>query len=196
MITIRGSSLQAGALFAAMLAAGLGLAGREAAAQPRGQAGQAVRDVVERTAASGRWTAASTMERILRVSEELGLSEEQTEQLNAMRAEAVERQAASAAEWMKLASETRAGLRDRSGLREIVRERREEAAALRQEQRQRIEAVLTDEQQQRFRRMRVRTALRQREAARETRRGWRGGRDGRGWEFDRRPSRWGGRRGR
>lgn len=196
MITTRGSSLQAGALFGAMLAAGLGLAGREASAQPRGQAGQAVRNsVVEQMAASARSTAASTVERILRTSEELGLSEEQTERLNAMRAEAVERQATRAAEWMKMLSETRAGLRERSELREVVRERAEEAADLRREQRRAIAEVLTDEQMQRFRRMRVREALRQREGARETRRDWRGGRDGRGWENGGRSGQRGGRRG-
>lgn len=197
MITTRGSSLQAGALLGAMLAAGLGLAGREAAAQPRGQAGQAVRgSVVEQMAASARSTAASAVERILRMSEELGLSAEQTERLNAMRVEAVERRAARAAEWMKLTSETRAGLRERSELREVVRERAEEAASLRREQRQQLEAVLTDEQQQRLRRMRVRAALRMREGARETWRGWRGGRDGRGWGHGRRPGQRDGRRGR
>ena len=197
MITMRGGSLQAGVLFGAMLAAGLGLAGGEAAAQSRGQAGQAVRDgVAERTTGSGRWTTASAVERILRTSEELGLSAEQTERLNALRAEAVERRAAKAAEWMKMISEARAGLRERSELREVVREHGEEAATLRREQRQQIEAVLTDEQMQRLRRMRVRAAVRQREEARETWRGWRGARDGRGWGRDRRPSRRGGWRGR
>ena len=197
MTTMLGRSLQAGALFGAMLAAGLGLAGQEAAAQSRGQAGQAVRDaVVEQMAASARGTAASAVERILRMGEELGLSAEQTERLNAMRAEAVERQAARAAEWMKMTSETRAGLRERSELREVVRERVEEAASLRQEQRRQIEAVLTDEQMQRLRRMRVRAAMRQREEARETWRDRRGGRDGRGWGDRRRPGQRGGWRGR
>lgn len=88
------------------------------------------------------------VERVLRLREQLELSEAQIEELDAIRREGVQRQAAQQAERAELESRLRAGQIERVELRDPTEARREsrieEAAA----QTERVDVVLTDAQRE------------------------------------------------
>ena len=117
-----------------------------------------------------------SVERVIRLADELELTAEQREQLEAIRVELLETHTSRAVRQMELLSEIRAGIREpeamRGGARELAGQARETLSGMRD----RYDAILTEEQRDEFRQLNRRTA-------------WRGNRDlrnGRGSErFDR-----------
>ena len=136
-------------------------------------------------------TGTTAVEMSLRLAERLELTQEQRDQLEAVRVGMLEDRAEHSAKMMNLASEVRAGIRERNAVREEVAAIREEAATGRAALREQLDGILTDEQKDELRRLARRAAWRQ-SAVRgrsgvDRRRGGRGrpgmdrGRGGRGW---------------
>ncbi len=86
------------------------------------------------------------VEMIMRLRQRLGLSEEQIQQLDEIRQEAVQRRTARQAEMEELRSSVRAGQMEAAELRELVQQRQEAAEGIRAAERERVEAVLTEDQ--------------------------------------------------
>lgn len=134
----------------------------------------------------GRASAVELVELVMRARERLELTEEQVARLETIRAEAVDRRAASRAAAEDLRSRIAAGQIDRGGgleaLRERLERRLEDLRAL--ESRESIEDILTEEQMEMVR-SRMRAPRREgllRSRARGGDRGWRAqGHGGGGW---------------
>ena len=130
-----------------------------------------------------RGTPGNGVERALRLGEEIGLSQEQRDQLEAMRVEILDERTRSMARLMELRSEVEAGMREPESIRQETQALRESGQASRGQLRERMESILTDEQREQLRDMR-RPAAGGRQGFRGHRRGSRGARIGPG--FDRR----------
>ena len=156
-----------------------------------------------RGAAAPAMTGMNPVELSLRLAERLELTQEQRDQLEAVRVAMLEARAAHSSKLMNLQSEIRAGIRERSSVREEFSAIREEAVASREALRDRYDPILTDEQKRELRQATRRAAWRQ-GAVRDRSGGdrWRGTRGRPGvdrWRGQRgRPGldRWRGRRGR
>ena len=135
----------AGTTFAA--AALLAVAVPDLSAQRRGSARTAV--------------GTNPVELSLRLAERLELTQEQRDQLEAVRVGMLEQRAAHSAKLMSLQSEVRAGIRERGSIREALAPIREEAEAGRKALRDQYGGILTDEQKQELRQMTRRAAWRQ-----------------------------------
>lgn len=86
------------------------------------------------------------VEVIMRLRERLELSEDQIQQLDQIRQEAVQRRNAHQAEMDELRSRVRAGQMEATELRSMARQRQEAAQAIREAERERVEAILTEDQ--------------------------------------------------
>lgn len=120
----------------------------------------------------------SAVEMSLRLAERLELTQEQRDRLESVRVGMLEQRAEHSAKMMNLSSEVRAGIRERSAIREELAAFREEAVAGRTALREQYDGILTDEQKDELRRVTRRAVWRQ-----ESMRGrpgvdrWRGTRD-------------------
>ena len=135
----------AGATFAA--AAVMAVAVPDLSAQRRGSARTAI--------------GTNPVELSLRLAERLELTQEQRDQLEAVRVGMLEQRAQHSAKLMSLQSEVRAGIRERGSIREEFVAIREEAEAGRKALGEQYDGILTDEQKQELRQMTRRTAWRQ-----------------------------------
>ena len=88
------------------------------------------------------------IEMILRQREQLELSQSQVEQLDKIRAEAVQRRTAHQAQMAELRSKVLAGEMKPEELRAVAEARRTAAVEVQKQQRERIEGVLNDAQKQ------------------------------------------------
>lgn len=117
-----------------------------------------------------------SVERVIRLADELELTAEQREQLEAIRVELLGAHTTRAVRRMELLSEIRAGIREPEAMRGDARELAGQARETLSGMRDRYDAILTEEQREELRQLNRRTA-------------WRGNRDlrnGRGSErFDR-----------
>lgn len=86
------------------------------------------------------------VEVIMRLRERLELSENQIQQLDQIRQEAVQRRNAHQGEMEELRSRVRAGQMEAAEVRELARQRQEAAQAIREAERERVEAILTEDQ--------------------------------------------------
>ena len=114
-----------------------------------------------RGAAAPAVTGMSPVELSLRLAERLELTQEQRDQLEAVRVAMLEARAAHSSKLMSLRSETRAGIRERNSVREEFSAIREEAEASRDALRDRYDRILTAEQKRELRQMTRRAAWRQ-----------------------------------
>ena len=101
------------------------------------------------------------VEQSLRLAERLELTQEQRDQLEAVRVGMLEQRAAHSAKLMSLQSEIRAGIRERGSIREEFVGIREAAEASRKTLTEQYGGILTDEQKTQLRQMTRRTAWRQ-----------------------------------
>lgn len=123
------------------------------------------------------------IERILRLREDLSLTDAQVEQLEAIRRESVGRRTSHRAEVEELASRLRAGQVEEEAFRERVRALRESTAEEREAERERVDAILDETQRDRLEELNVRARGRMGAAGRggyapgmgPGARGWRGG---------------------
>lgn len=138
------------------------------------------------------------VEAIMRLREQLGLSEEQIQQLDQIRQEAVQRRTAHQAEMQELRSRVMAGQMEATELRERVQQRQEAAQTMQEAQRERVEAVLTEDQKAELENLRAQArAFRRGRLSGVRGRGFRGPRGRMGWGgqgmrgWAPRPNRWG-----
>ena len=108
------------------------------------------RDSAPRIATTGALT---VVERALRHSDRLELTQSQREQLEAIRTGMVDQRAKHSARIMRLTSEMRAGLSEPGAVREAVAAMREKAGASRRELRGKYDEIFTDEQKLLLRRL-------------------------------------------
>lgn len=106
-------------------------------------------------------TGAAVVEMSLRLAERLELTQEQRDRLEAVRVGILAERAERSAKMMNLASELRAGIRERSAVREELAAIGEEAAARREALREQVGGILTDEQEEELRRVTRRAVWRQ-----------------------------------
>ncbi len=106
-------------------------------------------------------TGTTAVEMSLRFAERLELTQEQRDQLEAVRVGMLEERAEHSAKMMNLASGVRAGIRERSAIREELAAIREQAAASREALREQYDGILTDEQEDELRRVTRRAVWRQ-----------------------------------
>lgn len=90
------------------------------------------------------------VEMILRERTQLELTDDQVEQLQALREETVQRRTAHRAQMEELRSQVRAGDITMEQLRDVAEARRTAAAEVRRQQRERIDEILTDAQEQKL----------------------------------------------
>ncbi|HSM62156.1 MAG TPA: Spy/CpxP family protein refolding chaperone [Longimicrobiales bacterium] len=95
------------------------------------------------------------IEGIMGMRERLELTDQQVEQLDALRQEAVQRRTAHRAQMEELRSQVRAGQLDRDAVREQMEARREASEAMRTQQQERIDAILNDAQRQQLEQVRA-----------------------------------------
>jgi len=93
-------------------------------------------------------TSAQSVEQILRSREELELTEQQVQQLDAIRREMVQERTREQAEMAELRSQLAAGLIRQSQMMAAREERMDGAQARAEQRRARIEGVLTEEQRE------------------------------------------------
>ena len=148
MITAR-SNIRITTVAALTLAATTALAAQALEGQRRGNAG-----IGARTAAG------SAVEQVMRGADALELTEQQQDQLEALRVEVLEERTAQSTTLMTLASEVRAGIREPASMREELATLREAGAATRGNLRDRLGEILTDDQQQELRQLTRRAAWR------------------------------------
>ncbi len=103
-----------------------------------------------------------TVERVIRLADELELTEAQREQLESIRVELLEARAGRTVRQMELLSEIQAGIREPEAMRAQARELAGQARESLGEMRDRYEEILTQEQRQELRRLNRRTAWRDR----------------------------------
>lgn len=130
------------------VAAAMAITVPELSAQRRGSAARAV-------------TGTTAVEVSLRLAERLELSQEQRDQLEAVRVGMLEQRAGYSARLMNLRSEVRAGIRERSSVREELQAVREEGVAGRKALREQFDGILTDDQKEELRQVARRAAWRQ-----------------------------------
>ena len=139
--------------------------------------------------------AAASVERAIRLADELELTSDQRARLEAMRVELLEQRTEQAAALLALRSEIAAGVREPEAMRQALAERRTGLSDARESLRNRFGEILTDDQRTELQRLDRRATARLRGPANRGRidrqRGPRGGR-----QFDRgrRPARGGGSR--
>lgn len=131
------------------LAATTALAAQALEGQRRGSAGVRARSA-----------AGSAVEQVMRRADALELTQQQQDQLEALRVEVLEGRTARSATLMTLASEVRAGIREPASMREELATLREAGAATRGNLRDRLGEILTDDQQQELRQLARRAAWR------------------------------------
>jgi hypothetical protein len=118
-----------------------------------GAAGVAAQPEAE---APRRMRAPAGVEALMRMREELALTEEQIASLDVIRREAVERRTATRAEMAEMRSQLDAGQIRRSELMAFMEERQDAMTGVAEQQRERVDAILTDEQRQTVQEMRGR----------------------------------------
>lgn len=148
MITAR-SNIRIATVAAFTLAATTATAAQALASQQRGNAGIGTRGA-----------AGSPVEQVMRRADALELTEQQQDQLEALRVEVLEERTAHSAKLMTLASEVRAGIREPASMREELATLREAGAATRGNLRDRLGEILTDDQQGELRQLTRRAAWR------------------------------------
>ena len=128
----------------------------------------------------GTARSAATVERAIRLADELELGTDQKAQLEAIRTELLEQRTAQTAALLALRSEVAAGMREPEAVRAEMAERWTSARAARESLQDRLGEILTDEQQAELQRMNRRAMWRLRgmrdRSQIEGRRGARGGR--------------------
>lgn len=102
------------------------------------------------------------VERVIRLADELELTEAQREQLESIRVELLEARASETVRRMELLSEIQAGIREPEAMRAHARELAGQARESLREMRGRYEEILTEEQREELRRLNRRNALRDR----------------------------------
>ena len=108
-----------------------------------------------------------SVERVIRLADELELTAAQREQLESIRVELLETRTGRAVQQMEMLSKIQAGIREPEAIRAAAREFAEQARENLGGMRDRYEAILTEEQREELRQLNRRTA-------------WRGDRDARG----------------
>ena len=111
-------------------------------------------------------TGATAVETALRLADRLELTQEQRDQLEAIRVELLEQRAAQSTRLMTLSSEVRAGISERGAIREELAALREQGEESRTAQRARYAEIFTDEQTQQLQRLNRMSAWRQQGARR------------------------------
>lgn len=101
-----------------------------------------------------------TVERVIRLADELELTEAQREQLESIRVELLEARTGQTVQRMELLSEIQAGIREPEAMRAHARELAGQARGSLREMRGRYEEILTEEQREELRRLNRRNALR------------------------------------
>jgi len=115
------------------------------------------------------------VEAIMRLREQLELNDNQIQELDQIRQEAVQRRTAHQAEMEELRSQARSGQMEREALRGAVQARQEVAEAIREQQQERVEAILSDTQKAELEGMRGRARAFERGRRSGMRRGGSGG---------------------
>ena len=110
-----------------------------------------------------------TVERVIRLADELELTAAQREELESVRVELLEARTGRAVSGMKMLSEIRAGIREPEAIRTAAGEAAREAREMLSGVRERLSGILTEDQREELRRLNRQVALRER-----------GARDGRG----------------
>lgn len=141
MITAR-SNIRITTVAALTLAATTALAAQALEGQRRGNAGIGARTAM-----------GSAVEEIMRRADALELTEQQQDQLEALRVEVLEERTAQSARLMTLASEVRAGIREPASMREELATLREAGTATRGNLRDRLGEILTDDQREELRQL-------------------------------------------
>ena len=118
------------------------------------------------------------VEAIMRLREQLELTDNQIQELDQIRQEAVQRRTAHQAEMEELRSQARAGQLEREALRQAVEARQEVAQAIREQQQERIETILSETQRAELEGMRGRARAFERGRRVGMRRGGSGSRGG------------------
>ena len=103
--------------------------------------------------------AAQNIESIMRAQERLELTEDQLEDLDALRRQAVQERTAEMAEREELRSQLEAGLIQRSELMAFMEERREARQAVAEERRSQLETLLTEDQLESLQQVRRRSRM-------------------------------------
>lgn len=103
---------------------------------------------------------AGGIEMIMRARERLELTDQQFEQLDALRREALEWRTANAARMQAMRSELEAGLIERSDLMRAMEEHRDASQGIREGHRERVESILTEDQREKVRAANMRRAFR------------------------------------
>lgn len=137
------------ATVALTLAATTMLAAQALEGQRRGSAGIGARSA-----------AGSAVEQAMRRADALELTQQQQDQLEALRVEVLEERTAQSAKLMTLASEVRAGIREPASMREELATLREAGTATRGSIGDRLGEILTDGQQRQLRQLTRRAAWR------------------------------------
>lgn len=101
-----------------------------------------------------------TVERVIRLADELELTEAQREQLESIRVELLEARTGQTVQRMELLSEIQAGIREPEAMRAQARELAGQTRESLGEMRDRYEEILTEEQRQELRRLDRRTTWR------------------------------------
>lgn len=153
MITAR-CNIRITTVAALTLAATGALAAQELEGQRRGGAGIGARS------GSARGAGGSAVEQVMRRADALELTQQQQDQLEALRVEVLEERTAHSATLMTLASEVRAGIREPASMREELATLREAGAETRGNLRERLGAILTEDQQEELRQLARRAAWR------------------------------------
>lgn len=153
MITARSNTRIATVAALALAAAGA-LGAQALEGQRRGNAG-----------IGARGAAGSAVEQAMRRADALELTQQQQDQLEALRVEVLEERAAHSARLMTLASEVRAGIREPASMREELATLREAGSATHGNLRDRLGEILTDGQQEELAQLTRRAAWRDRRGA-------------------------------
>ena len=103
-----------------------------------------------------------TVERVIRLADELELTAAQREQLESIRVELLETRTSRAVRQMELLSEIRAGIREPEAMRADARELAGQAGETLDGMRDRYDGILTEEQREELRQLNRRTAWRER----------------------------------
>ena len=106
-------------------------------------------------------TGATAVETALRLADRLELTQEQRDQLEVIRVELLEQRAAQSTKLMTLTSEIRAGISERTAMRQEFAAMREQGEESRRALRTRYDEIFTGEQKQQLRRLNRTSALRQ-----------------------------------
>ena len=111
-------------------------------------------------------TGATAVETALRLADRLELTQEQRDELEAIRVELLEQRAAQSTRLMTLTSEIRAGISERGALRQEFAAMKEQGEASRKALRAQYDEIFTDEQKQQLQRLNRMSTWRQQGARR------------------------------